>query len=185
MAEAGTECARSSFSFSSPSAILAAMNDKPQSCDFAKQLLASKAFFERSTSVLDEADSGFRPQPAMMTVAQQFAHVAQTLDWFIDGVSRPEGFDLNFEQQLKALDTVTSLASARQMLAEAFARSIQFVESRSPEAMASPLPAGPIMAGQPVSDIVWAMVEHTAHHSGALTVYCRQLGKVPPMPYGC
>jgi uncharacterized damage-inducible protein DinB len=40
------------------------------------------------------------------------------------------------------------------------------------------------MGGQPISDIVWAMVEHTAHHRGALTVYSRQLGKVPPMPYG-
>jgi uncharacterized damage-inducible protein DinB len=28
------------------------------------------------------------------------------------------------------------------------------------------------------------MVEHTAHHRGALTVYSRKLGKVPPMPYG-
>ena len=37
---------------------------------------------------------------------------------------------------------------------------------------------------QSISDIVWAMVEHTAHHRGALTVYSRPLGKVPPMPYG-
>jgi hypothetical protein len=27
------------------------------------------------------------------------------------------------------------------------------------------------------------MVEHTAHHRGALTAYSRLLGKVPPMPY--
>jgi len=27
------------------------------------------------------------------------------------------------------------------------------------------------------------MVEHTAHHRGALTVYSRVLGKVPAMPY--
>jgi uncharacterized damage-inducible protein DinB len=40
------------------------------------------------------------------------------------------------------------------------------------------------MGGQPVSDIVWATVEHTAHHRGALTVYSRSLGKVLPMPYG-
>jgi uncharacterized damage-inducible protein DinB len=40
------------------------------------------------------------------------------------------------------------------------------------------------MGGQPITDIVWAMVEHTAHHRGALTVYSRELGKVPVMPYG-
>jgi uncharacterized damage-inducible protein DinB len=160
------------------------MNDKPQSCTFAKQLLASQDFFQRSTRVLEEADSGFRPQPGMMTASQQVAHVAQTLNWFVEGASRPEGFDLNFDLHAQALDSVTSLACARQMLAEAFAGAIQFVESRSREELASPLPAGPVMGGQPVSYIVWAMVEHTAHHRGALTVYCRQLGKVPPMPYG-
>ena len=160
------------------------MSTQPQHYDFAKQLLASKEFFERSTRVLDEADSGFRPQAGMMTVARQVAHTAQTLDWFIEGVSRPEGFDLDFEKHAKALASVTSLAAARQMLKAAFANALQFTRSRSPEDLAKPLPPGPIMGGQPTSDIVWAMVEHTAHHRGALTVYSRLLGKVPPMPYG-
>jgi len=160
------------------------MSPKPQHYDFASQLLASKKFFERSTSVLEEADSGFRPQEGMMTVAQQVAHTAETLDWFIQGASRPEGFDLDFEKQVKALDAVTSLAAARQMLERAYGNAIQFLRSRSPEELARPLPPGPVMGGQPISDIVWSMVEHTAHHRGALTVYSRQLGKVPLMPYG-
>jgi uncharacterized damage-inducible protein DinB len=152
--------------------------------DFAPQLLASKEFFERSTRVLEEADSGFRPQPAMMTVAQQVAHTAQTLDWFIQGASRPEGFDLDFEKHAKALAGVTSLAAARGWLEIAYASAVQFIRSRSPEDLAQPLPPGPVMGGQPISDIVWAVVEHTAHHRGALTVYSRMLGKIPPMPYG-
>ena len=119
-----------------------------------------------------------------MTVAQQVAHTAQTLDWFIEGASRTEGFDLDFEKHVKALDAVTSLAAARQMLETAYASAIQFLRSRSPEDLSRPLPHGPVMGGQPISDIVWSMVEHTAHHRGALTVYSRQLGKVPPMPYG-
>ena len=119
-----------------------------------------------------------------MTVAQQVAHAAQTLDWFIEGASRAEGFDLDFEKHAKALAAVTSLAAAREMLAASYAKAIQFLRSRSPEDLARPLPPGPVMGGQPVSDIVWAMVEHTAHHRGALTVYSRSLGKVPPMPYG-
>jgi uncharacterized damage-inducible protein DinB len=41
-----------------------------------------------------------------------------------------------------------------------------------------------VMAGQPIGNIVWGMVEHTAHHRGALSVYSRLLGKTPPMPYG-
>jgi uncharacterized damage-inducible protein DinB len=160
------------------------MSPKLQHYDFANQLLASKDFFERSTRVLDEADSGFRPREGMMTVAQQVAHTAHTLDWFIEGVSRPEGFNLDFEKLAKVLDGVTSLAAARQMLETAFANSVQFLRSRSAQDLSQPLPPGPIMGGQPISDIVWAMVEHTAHHRGALTVYSRQLGKMPPMPYG-
>ena len=160
------------------------MSPKPQHYDFANQLVASQDFFERSTRVLDEADSGFRPREGMMTVAQQVAHTAQTLDWFIEGASRREGFDLDFEKQAGALAAVTSLAAARQMLKAAYANAIQVLRSCSAEDLARPLPAGPIMGGQPISDIVWAMVEHTAHHRGALTVYSRELGKVPPMPYG-
>jgi uncharacterized damage-inducible protein DinB len=120
----------------------------------------------------------------MMTAAQQVAHTAQTLDWFIEGASRDEGFDLDFEKHAKALEGVTSLAAARRMLETAYANAIRFVSSRSPEDLAGPLPPGPVMGGQPIGDIVWAMVEHTAHHRGALTVYSRTLGKVPPMPYG-
>lgn len=148
------------------------------------QLIASKDFFDRSTRVLEETDSRFRPCEGMMTVAQQVAHTAQTLDWFIEGASRREGFDLDFEKHAKALEAATSLAAARRMLEAAFVNAIEFFRSRSVADLAQPLPAGPVMGGQPISDIVWAMVEHTAHHRGALTVYSRLLGKVPPMPYG-
>jgi uncharacterized damage-inducible protein DinB len=160
------------------------MSPKPQTSDLAKQLVASKEFFDRSTRVLEEADSGFRPREEMMTVAQQVAHTAQTLDWFIEGGSRPEGFDLDFEKSAKTIATITSLTTAREMLEKAYANAIHFLRSRAPEEFARPLPPGPVMGGQPLSDVVWAMVEHTAHHRGALTVYSRLLGKVPAMPYG-
>jgi uncharacterized damage-inducible protein DinB len=70
------------------------------------------------------------------------------------------------------------------MLETSYKNAIHFLRSRGPEDLAQPLPPGPVMGGQPISDIVWAMVEHTAHHRGVLTVYSRLLGKVPPMPYG-
>jgi uncharacterized damage-inducible protein DinB len=160
------------------------MSQETQSSHFANQLLASKEFFERSTSVLGEADSGFRPRDEMMTVAHQVAHTAQTIDWFIEGASRPEGFDLNFEKHAQAIAQVTSLSAARQMLEAAYASAIHFIRSRSAGELAQPLPPGFVMGGQPIGDIVWSIVEHTAHHRGALTVYSRLLGKIPPMPYG-
>ena len=150
---------------------------------FLDQLLASKDFFVRSTRVLEEADSTFRPHADMMTVAQQVAHAAHTLNWFVEGASRPEGFDLDFEAQAKALQSVESLTAAREMLDAGFTRAIEFVKASTSEDLAKPLPPGPVMGGQPISDIVWGIVEHTAHHRGALTVYTRLLGKVPVMPY--
>jgi len=160
------------------------MIPKPQDNTYANQLLASREFFERSTRVLDEADSGFRPREGMMTVAQQVWHAGQTLDWFVEGATRSEGFDLDFDKIGKALEAVTSLAAARKLFETASANAIRFFRSQSSEDLARALPPGPVMGGQPISEIVWAMVEHTAHHRGALTVYSRQLGKVPPMPYG-
>ena len=160
------------------------MSPKPQSYDFANQLLASQDFFSRSTRVLEEGDSQFAPFEGMMTVAQQVAHAAQTLDWFIQGATRPEGFDLDFAAHAKELAAVTSLAAARAWMDKAYANAVAFLRSHSAEELAKPLPAGPVMGGQPISDTVWAMVEHTAHHRGALTVYSRALGKTPPMPYG-
>lgn len=149
----------------------------------ARQLLASKDFFDRSTRVLEEADSGFRPKEAMMTVAQHVAHTAQTVDWFIEGIARPEGFSLDFERQMKELECVTSLAAARSMFDAAYAKAVAFVRSRTPEDFNRPL-AGPIMGGEPASSAIWGIIEHTAHHRGSLAVYSRLLGKVPAMPYG-
>src|SRR5580765_2865751 len=150
---------------------------------YKQQLKASKEFFERSTRVLEEADSGFSPKDGMMTVAQQVAHAAQTLEWFITGAVRPEGFDLDFEKLAKETNACTSLTEARKWMNRAYAAVDQFIDAQGPEGLAKPLPSGPVMGGQPVGEIFWAMVEHTAHHRGALTVYSRLLGKVPVMPY--
>ena len=151
--------------------------------DAAQQLVSSQEFFNRSTRLLAEADSQFAPYPGMMTVAQQVAHAAQTLDWFVQGVSRPEGFDLDFEAHAKEVAAFTSLAAARAWLDKAYASGIVYFRARTAEELAAPMPPGPILGGQPLSAAAGAMVEHTAHHRGALTVYSRALGKIPPMPY--
>ena len=150
---------------------------------YSSQLRNSHEYFVRSTKVLDEADSSFRPKDGTMTAAQQVAHVAMTVDWFIQGASRPEGFDLDFETGAKELEKVTSLKAARAMLDTAYAKAIEWASSKTPEDLAKPLPPGPVMGGVPISGIFEGIIDHSAHHRGALTVYSRLLGKVPPMPY--
>ncbi len=147
------------------------------------ELSRMKEYFDRSTRALVEADSKFAPKPEMFTAAQVVAHVAQTVEWFIEGVFAPKGFDTDFEGLDKKVRTVTSLKAAREWMARACAAAEKAVEAHAEAEWSQLLPAGPIMGGAPRFAIFPALTDHTAHHRGALTVYARLLGKVPPMPY--
>lgn len=150
---------------------------------FLGEIHVMKEFFDRSTGVLQEEHSGFTPAPGMYSVAAQVAHTAQTIDWFIEGTFRPEGFSMDFEEHDRAARAVTSLAEARAQLDRAVAHAIAVIGSKSMEDLLVPLPDGPVMGGLPRLAIVGAMSDHTAHHRGALTVYARLLGLTPAMPY--
>jgi uncharacterized damage-inducible protein DinB len=145
------------------------------------QVAAMKEFFDRSTRVLEEADSGFAPKDAMFTAAQQVAHVAQTIDWFMKGAFA--GFDMDFEHMDKEVRSVTSIGAARAWIDKSTAAANAVIDAHSDAEWSDLLPPGPIMGGQPRFVIFGALTDHTAHHRGALTVYSRLLGKVPPMPY--
>jgi uncharacterized damage-inducible protein DinB len=147
------------------------------------EVAAMKDFFDRSTRVLQEADSVFAPREGMYTAAQLIAHVAQTIEWFFQGAFAREGFDLDFERMDKEVRQVGSVTAARAWLDRACAAAKSAVESHSDSEWQELLPAGPIMGGQPRHSILSSITDHTAHHRGALTVYSRLLGKVPPMPY--
>ncbi len=147
------------------------------------ELAGMKEYYDRSTRVLGEADSTFAPKPGMFTVAQLAAHVAQTIDWFVQGAFSSAGFDLDFERMNKEVLAVTSLDSARKWMERACAAAQKSIETHTDAEWAELLPPGPIMGGMPKFAILGALVDHTAHHRGSLTVYSRLLGKVPPMPY--
>ncbi|MGJ5814695.1 DinB family protein [Paludibaculum fermentans] len=149
----------------------------------AGQMAAMKEYFDRSTRALDEADSGFAPQAGMFTSAQVVAHVAQTIEWFLGGAFAAEGFSLDFEKMDSEVRAVTSLAAARAWCDTACATLQASIEAHSEADWMAELPPGPIMGGLPRIAIFNALTDHTAHHRGALTVYTRLLGKIPPMPY--
>lgn len=153
----------------------------------AQQALAeidsAHEYFNRSTRNLTEAHSTFAPAEGMMTVAQQVAHAAQTIDWFIEGAFRPEGFDQDWERAAREVAAYTSLDQARAWFERAVANARQKVGSMSDAELLAPLPEGPIMGGLPRMAIFGAINDHTAHHRGVLTVYARLNGVVPPMPY--
>jgi uncharacterized damage-inducible protein DinB len=149
----------------------------------AGELSAAQEFFNRSTRNLTEALSGFIPAEGMMTAAQQVAHAAQTIDWFVEGAFRPEGFGMDFEGMAKEVAKVTSLGAARAWFEKSVAAAQASVATKSDADLMAPLPPGPIMGGMPRLAIFGAINDHTAHHRGALTVYARLNKIVPPMPY--
>jgi len=148
-----------------------------------RELKMSKEFFDRSTRALDESDSHFSPEEDMMTVARQVAHVAHTVEWFVDGATKPEGFDLDFAKHATDIAGVKSLKAAREWFDRAHKRVLDTIGGMDDSQLQSPLPAGPVMGGAPRMAIVGAIADHNAHHRGCLAVYTRLLGKVPPMPY--
>ena len=147
------------------------------------QIASMQEYFDRSTRALEEADSGFAPKAEMFTVAQLVAHVAQTVEWFVQGAFAAGGFDLDFERMDKEVRGGASLAAARTRMERACAAAKTAIEANTEAAWAEPLPPGPIMGGLPRAAVLGAAMDHTAHHRGALSVYTRLLGKVPPMPY--
>jgi uncharacterized damage-inducible protein DinB len=147
------------------------------------ELEAAREYFVRSTRNLKEEHSAFTPVPGMMTAAQQVAHAAHTIDWFMEGTFRPEGFDMDFEGHAKIVSGVTSLTAARAWFDKAIASAKESVGKMSDADLMRPIAAGPIMGGAPRMAAFGALTDHTAHHRGALTVYARLQGLVPPMPY--
>lgn len=150
--------------------------------NFCTELRSTKEFFDRSTRCFDEGDSTFTPVPTAYTVAQHVAHTAQTIDWFLDGAFNPKGMSTNFEAHEHDTREVTSLKVAREWLDRSFASAIALFELKSMAELSKPIAPG-IMGGAPRFAIVGGIVDHTAHHRGALTVYARLAGKKPAMPY--
>jgi uncharacterized damage-inducible protein DinB len=146
-------------------------------------LKQSLQYFSRTCSVFKEEDARYAPMPGQFSVAQHVAHVAQTIDWFVEGAFRPSGFDLDFAAHHAAVRRVESLPEAFTWLARSVDAATSDLGSRSEAELMAPMAAGPVMGGEPRVAIIGAIAEHMAHHRGALSVYARLLGYAPPMPY--
>lgn len=147
------------------------------------ELRSSEAFLLQVATIFGDDEGNTTPLEGGFTVAQQLAHCAQTVHWFIGGATQPEGFSMDFAAHREAVMKVTSLAEAKTQVHEAYAAMRAWLANSSDAELASPLPEGPVMGGVPKLTCVLAIVDHTAHHRGMLSAYARAMGKTPPMPY--
>ena len=148
----------------------------------AQQLESTHRFFKTTLSVFEPADAVYTPNPELYSVAGHVAHAADSVDWLIEG-GFGAGWDMDFEALVAKAKAVTSLQEATEWLDRAFANAIAVVRAASDHVLFEPIPDTRIMEGAPRSAVVGAIVDHTAHHRGALAVYARLIKKVPPMPY--
>ena len=149
----------------------------------ATRLRTSLKYFRGTASGFEEGDSEFAPEPEMFTVAAQVAHVADTVDWFVEGAFGG-GWDMDFAGIEARIRAVTSLAEANAWLDRAFEAAVRAVEAATDEELRAPVPDDRMMKGMPRAGIVNGIVDHTAHHRGSLAVYLRVMGRKPVMPYG-
>ena len=64
------------------------------------------------------------------------------------------------------------------------ANAVAAITTQTDADLMTPLPPGPVLGGVPRLGIAREIVDHTAHHRVALTVYARINQIVPPDPYG-
>ena len=148
-----------------------------------QELKTQEKFFLNTISCLTEEDSGFKPTEEVYTVAQHIGHAAETIDWFFNGIFSNKGFDMNFENYEERMKKYTSFEKCVQQFKEATANGVEQLKNASDAKLMAPI-TGEIMTGAPKMSVVGGIVDHTAHHRGALAVYARLLGKKPEMPYG-
>lgn len=148
-----------------------------------KELQTIEDFFLRSINCLKEEDSEFVPTEGTLVAAHQIAHVASTVDWFLDAMKSPEGFDMDFEKHWTDIQDCRSIAKAKEWFVNSMSRARELINSMSDAELAAPFPEGPVMGGAPRFAAISGISDHTAHHRGALTVYSRLIGHEPQMPY--
>jgi uncharacterized damage-inducible protein DinB len=139
--------------------------------------------FERTISCFREKDASFAAAPGLFSVAQHIAHAAQTIEWFLEGAFRPQGMNMDFEGLETEVRLIEELEDALAWWNSAWDEALESVGNTAPEAWTEAI-RGEIMGGEPRYAIIAGIVDHTAHHRGALSVYARLLELEPPMPYG-
>ena len=146
-------------------------------------MTTTRQFFERTIDCFTEEDASFVPVESLFSVAQHIAHAAEAVEWYVDGAFSPEGFARAFEGAEREVRKIQTLAEARAWWDRAWAHAVAVARERSDEDWQRPIADKEIMPGAPRVAILNGLADHTGHHRGALAVYARLCGRVPPMPY--
>lgn len=176
----------------------------------AMRLQRHKGFFHRTVSCFEEKDATFRPRDNMLSVAGQIMHVTAAIELTLSGlihnierfkdmkpVSRrgptatwialDYGFtSLNWanesNKEIPEFVERPTLAASLRAFDETIDMATEMFGGLTPQELMQPLPKTPMPMQNPIQ-ILEMLIDHTAHHRGALAQYARLLGYEPKFPY--
>jgi len=179
------------------------MMEPNQPYPFVGDLIEHKMFFSRAVSCLTEEDAAFQPRPDMLSVVGQIHHVTAAVELMLSGIyrefdrfgecerrsRRPGGtwfewgmdWALHANRDLEATDR--SLAGALQAFDETMDLAYGAFSQLTMAEMLQPLTPNPMQLATPRAVLHSGIIDHTAHHRGALAQYARLLGRDPQIPY--
>lgn len=140
--------------------------------EFMEHLERYRAVTLQSLDLVDDVDLQWRPHPEMMTLGQQFLHIAQSEDFGTRAIFHGE-WDRN---RLRLPKDVTSTADLLSALENTRAQIRAALEGLDAPGLSR-------MVGQPptaLSSWLWSLLEHEVHHKAQIAMYLRLMGKTPP-----
>ncbi|WP_224364471.1 DinB family protein [Hyalangium versicolor] len=175
---------------------------------FVRKLRMHRQFFHRTLSCFREEDASFRLCPGAMTVSGQVLHAAGAIEFFVSGLfgpfegwspqsKRSKGFvDMSWTERsnvgpddrgdsAEVLEAQGSLKKAVELFDRTIDSAMAIFGARSMEELTrGELDRNPLFPpGFTVAAVFEMMIDHTAHHRGALAQYARSLGLEPKIPY--
>lgn len=176
----------------------------------AGRLNIHREFFRRTTASFRSEEGSFQPRPDMLSVNGQILHVTAAIELFLSGLFvafdrfkgsrwvsfRGEGeswigldggfADMGWTEQAslehESDDGAKPLEAALTAFDETMSIAAAVFSQLTPEEMTSALPPNPLDLRTP-QHVLEILLDHTAHHRGALAQYARLLGHDPSIPY--
>lgn len=133
----------------------------------------------RLVRVFSDADMALRPGEGSMSTAEQVAHICASAN-FIRGLLEEEAIAREwFDRPFDCSAAERAVAALTGMLQEVRAAAAQASLEQWAEIVEPFGPEWRMSRGE----LAYVMMEHEIHHRGALHVYARVAGKIPPLLY--
>ena len=126
-------------------------------------------------NLLSEGEMAWRPQPELFSCGQQLVHILQTEQYYSHG-----WFDGEWDAtRLHFPSVMPAIAQLRADFESTRARTLERFDTLT-SATLDDVMRVPHAPDLPLRWWLWFVLEHEVHHKAQLSIYLRQLGKVPP-----